>query len=196
MNLLQQLRLLLADFPHPWALCGGYALELFAGKPIRPHGDIDVCLPEACRADIITFLLEKGWVIYEYRGMGKVKPLYAPAGSEPGRNLMALLPDCPLVEFFPCEEEGLLYHRFHPAGMADLIFLDLLFSAEMPRLLRISGLPAIAPETALMYKAANPEEPSARADYAAVFPLLDDEQKAHLRAALDARYPGGHPWNP
>lgn len=195
MNLLQQLRHLLADFPHPWALCGGYALELFAGRSIRPHSDVDVCLPEACRAEIITFLLEKGWRLCEYRGMGKVKPLCAPSDSEPGRNLMALLPDCPLVEFFPREEEGLLYHRFHPRGMTDLIFLDLLFSAEMPRLIRISGLPVIAPETALMYKAASPEEPSAQADYAAVYPLLDDEQKAHLRAALDAHYPSGHPWN-
>lgn len=126
--------------------------------------------------------------------MGRVKPILSPAGSEPSRNLMALLPDCPLVEFFPCEEEGLLYHRFHHTGMTELNFLDLLFSREMPRLCRVSGLPVIAPETALMYKAANPDEPSAQADFAAVYPLLDDQQRAWLQSALAALYPAGHPW--
>lgn len=194
MKLLLKTRELLADFSRPWAICGGYALETFAGRHIRLHGDVDVCLLEQDRADIIAYLLDRGWLIYEYRGMGKVKPINSPADSEPGRNLMALLPGCPLVEFFPCEEEGLLYHRFHHTGMTDLTFLDLLFSPEMPRLCRTSGLSIIAPEAALMYKAANPDEPSAQADFTAVYPLLDDEQRAWLQSALAALYPAGHPW--
>ena len=195
MTLLPELQTLLADFTSPWAVCGGYALEIFAGKPIRPHGDIDLCLPESARAEVITFLLAQGWRIYEYRGMGKVKPLSSPTDSESGRNLMALRDGCGPVTFFPCEEEGLLYHRFTP-GMTELNFLDLLFSPEMPRICHsASGLPIIAPEKALLYKAAQPEGESAQLDFAAVYPLLDSDQKAWLCAELTARYPGGHPWN-
>ena len=195
MTLLPELQALLADFASPWAVCGGYALEVFAGKTIRPHGDIDLCLPESARREIIRFLLRKGWHIYEYRGMGKVKPLRSPADSESGRNLMALRDGCGLVSFFPCEEEGLLYHRFTP-GMMELNFLDLLFSPEMPQICHsASGLPILAPEAALLYKAAQPENESSQLDFAAVYPLLGSDQKAWLRAELNARYPDGHPWN-
>ena len=193
--LLMQLRDLFADAAFPWAICGGYALEIFAGKAIRPHGDIDLCLPESARREIIRFLLRKGWHIYEYRGMGKVKPLRSPADSEAGRNLMVLRDGCGLVSFFPCEEEGLLYHCFIP-GMTEMNFLDLLFSPEMPQICHsASGLPILAPEAALLYKAAQPESESAELDFAAVCPLLDSDQKAWLRAELTACYPGGHPWN-
>ena len=189
-----QVRALLADADFPWAFCGGYALALFAGKAIRPHGDIDVSLPESARAATIAYLLGRGWRIHEYRGMGKVKPIHAPADSEPGRNLMASLADCPLVQFFPCEEEGLLYHQFTP-GMTTLSFIDLLFSPETPPVCRAQdGSPILAPEVSLLYKAARPGEASAQADFAAVYSLLDDGQRARFQAALAAKYPEGHPW--
>ena len=193
--LLMELRDLFADAAFPWAVCGGYALELFAGKPIRPHGDIDLCLPESARADVITFLLAKGWRMYEYRGMGKVKPIHSPMNSESGRNLMATLGAETPVQFYPCEEEGLLYHRFTP-GMTEMNFLDLLFSPKIPQICHsASGLPILAPEAALLYKAAQPESESAQLDFAAVYPLLGSDQKACFRAELTARYPAGHPWN-
>ena len=208
MDLLRQARDLLADFPCPWAFCGGYALEVFAGREIRPHGDIDLCIFEPHRAQIIAHLLRKGWRLYEYRGMGKVKPLHDSACSESGRSLMALLPDCPLVDFFPCEEEGLLYHQFRHAGMTELRFLDLLFSRTQGDALQVigvtrpldkavllrHGMPILAPEIALLYKASRPEEASAQLDFAAVAPLLNDEQRTWLRSALAAHFPAGHPW--
>lgn len=194
MTLLRQMGELLRDFGGPWAICGGYALELFAGRTIRPHGDIDLCLPESARTDIIAFLLERGWRIHEYRGMGKVKPIHAPADSEPGRNLMATLGDHPPVQFYPSEEEGLLYHLFTP-GMTALTFLDLLFSREWDSAILLrEGLPILAPEVALLYKAAQPEAESAQQDFAAVYPRMDAAQKQRFRAALAARYPQGHPW--
>lgn len=192
--LLISLRGLLADAAFPWAICGGYALEIFAGRTIRPHGDIDLSLPESARKNAISFFLSKGWTIYEYRGMGKVKPIYDPADSTTGRNLMAVCGGDAPVQFFPSEEEGLLYHQFTPS-MTGLNFLDLLFSPAQgkPFLLR-DGLPILAPEVALLYKAAHPDEPAAQQDYAAVYPELTDEQRAWLHAGLAARYSGGHPW--
>ena len=191
--LLMQLRDLFAGAAFPWAVCGGYGLELFAGRPIRPHGDIDLCLPEAARPEVIGFLLAKGWRLLEYRGMGKVKPLLHPEDSEPGRNLMAVLGEDVPVQFFPCEEEGLLYHQFTP-GLTKLNFIDLLFQPvqEKAFLLR-DGLPILAPEIALLYKAARPEEEAARQDFDAVYPLLDEAQRQWLHAALTRQFPG-HVW--
>ena len=211
-RLLEQVRALLADADFRWAIGGGYALELFAGRTLRPHGDVDVCILEPDREAAIAFLLEKGWRVLEFHGMGKVKPIHAPADSEPGRNLMPLLGDCPLVEFFPCEEEGLLYHQFRHTGMTTLSYLDLLFSpvdgdqllfggrsdvsralpeAILPR----EGLPILAPEIALLHKASSPDDPRAQADLAAVYPLLDASQKRWFQAGLAAVYPQGHPWS-
>lgn len=193
-HLLMQLRKLLADAAFPWGLCGGYALEIFAGKALRLHGDIDLSLPESARAEAIAFFLSKGWKLYEYRGMGKVKPVTTCTDSEAGRNLMAVLDDHSPVQFFPCEEKGLLYHQFTP-GMTALNFLDLLFSKEIRRpFVERDGLPILSPEEALLYKAARPDEESARIDFAAVHPLLDGSQRAWLQAELTAQHPDGHPW--
>ncbi len=192
--LLMQLCDLFAGAAFPWAVCGGYGLELFAGTMVRPHGDVDLSLPESARSDVIAFLLAKGWRMYEYRGMGRVKPVHTPADSEPGHNLMAVFDDHAPVQFFPCEEEGLLYHQFTP-GMTELNFLDLLFSKEIRRpFIERDGLPILSPEEALLYKSVRPDEESARMDFAAVHPLLDDSQRAWLRAELMAQYPNGHPW--
>lgn len=191
--LLMQLRDLFAGAAFPWAVCGGYGLELFAGRPIRPHGDVDLSLTEAARTKAIDFFLAKGWRLYEYRGMGKVKPVAACADSEAGRNLMAVLDDHAPVQFFPCEEEELLYHQFTP-GMTELNFLDLLFSGEIRRpFIERDGLPILAPEEALLYKAARPEEEAARQDFGAVYPLLDEAQRQWLHAALTRQFPG-HVW--
>lgn len=210
MELLLETRALLADYAAPWAICGGYALELFAGQTIRPHGDIDLCIMEQNRADIIAYLLDRDWRILEYRGMGRVKPIRTPADSESGRSLMALLDDCPLVEFFPSEEEGIFYHRFHHTGMDKLNFLDLLFSREeegshifspgitrerCDAVLLREGIPVLAPEIALLHKAARPDETSTRLDFDSVYPLMNTEQQSWLQDALAALYPGGHPWN-
>lgn len=191
--LLVQLHDLFAEASFPWGVCGGYALELFAGRTIRPHGDIDLCLPESARAEAIAFLLERGWCIHEYRGMGRVKVILTPSDSEAGRNLMASRGSAAPVQFFPCEEEGLFYHRFTP-GMEDLCFLDLLFEREAKGAFPLQdGLPVLAPEIALLYKAENPDAESSRLDFSAVYPLLDAAQTAWLQAALAAKYPQGHP---
>lgn len=122
----------------------------------------------------------------------------------------ALLPDCPLVEFFPCEEEGLLYHRFHHTGMTELNYIDLLFSDAVDgqllcpgnctrplnkAILLREGLPILAPEIALLHKASRPDDPAAQLDFGAVYPLMDEEQRQWFRAALTALYPEGHLWN-
>lgn len=51
----------------PYAVCGGYALELFCGKKLRPHGDIDITVFEEDRGNIVRYMLNKGWNVYEHK---------------------------------------------------------------------------------------------------------------------------------
>jgi len=54
-------------FGYPYAFCGGYALELFLNKKLRPHSDIDVSVFEENKVDIVEFMLRKGWNVYEHK---------------------------------------------------------------------------------------------------------------------------------
>jgi len=54
-----------------------------------------------------------------------------------------------------------------------------------------TGLPYLAPEVQLLYKAAHPR-PKDEADIARIAPHLDDEDRRWLRDALALVYPGHH----
>lgn len=211
--LLLQTKALLADAPFDWAVCGGFAIDLFLGRETRVHGDIDLCALEKDRPNIQRFMLEKGWNVYEFRGMGKVRPLEGSSSSETGRNLMCFLPGCDLVQFYPCEDEGLLYHQFFHKGLTELNYLEFLFSptdgnqlifSQSPAICRQldkailhrDGIPYLAPEIALLHKAREPERPESIADFQTAFPSMDAEQKRWFQESLALLFPKGHPWLP
>ena len=99
--MMEELKAFMAGADFPWAVCGGYALDLFLDKDTRTHGDIDVCVFEKDRPAILHYMLSRDWTVYEFRGQGKVRPLDGTDLSEPGRNLMCLKEDCQLVRFYP-----------------------------------------------------------------------------------------------
>ena len=58
---------LLKDCGFPYAICGGYALELFINKTIRSHADIDISIFDEDKKSIVEFMLNNGWNIYEHK---------------------------------------------------------------------------------------------------------------------------------
>jgi len=50
-----------------YAICGGYALDLFYGKKLRTHGDIDITVFEEDRARSVDYVQSKGWNVYEHK---------------------------------------------------------------------------------------------------------------------------------
>lgn len=201
-KILTELGAFLADSGVDWAVCGGWALELFLGRETRVHGDLDLSVPEAHRERIQRFMLERGWLVYEFRGQGRLRPLSADVPSEPGRNLMCLRAGCELVTFWPCDEPDMVLHEWHSAGIRELNYMEFLFR-ERPAffgrspdraIIRAGGLPYLAPEVVLRYKAAEPERAANRADFAAAFPALSPERRGWLMDSLRGQYAGGHPW--
>jgi len=55
-----------ADFDY--AICGGFALDMFAGKQLREHGDFDMCFFTQDRAKVLQYLMDRGWPIYGRQG--------------------------------------------------------------------------------------------------------------------------------
>ena len=53
------------DCGFPYAICGGYAFELFLNKKIRTHGDIDISVYEENKADVIEYMMNNGWNVYQ-----------------------------------------------------------------------------------------------------------------------------------
>ncbi|MBE5804176.1 MAG: hypothetical protein E7316_06660 [Clostridiales bacterium] len=197
--------------PFTWAVCGGYALDLFHGHSLRSHGDIDICTLEPDRASILSFILRKGWQVCEFRGQGKVRPLDAASVSEKGRNLMCFTKDCQLIRFYPCEDEGLLYHEFLHGDAAPFNYIEFLFNQtydnrflfdagknigrELSKaIVRRDDIPYLAPELVLMYKASSPDMDKNLFDFLQAYPLMNGEQKSWFTHSLAALYPDGHPW--
>ena len=89
-QLLMQTNAYLQKLHVQWAICGGYALDLFLNKEIRTHSDIDICVFESDRDRIVDFMLANNWKVYEFLGRGRVRPLRSKEQSEPKRNLMCL----------------------------------------------------------------------------------------------------------
>lgn len=197
-DILHSVNALLRDSGVRWALCGGFALDLFLGYETRVHGDLDIAVPEADRGKIERFMRERGWRVYEFRGQGRLRPLDGHTPSEPGRNLMCLREGCELVSFWPCDEPGLVLHEWHSEGIRTLNYMEFLFPAQPAHfgrdpdraVIRVEGIPCLAPEVVLRYKADQPERETNRRDFEAAFPRLTGEQRAWLMDAL----PPEHPW--
>ena len=209
--LLEELRSFMSESHFHWAVCGGFALDLFLDRNIRTHGDMDICVLEENRETMKAYVLNKGWRVYEFRGQGKVRPLEHGIDSDTGRNLMCVNDGCDLVKFYPCEEAGMLYHQFFHTGMKQFHYLELLFNSvcdgylilnrksglrrELSKafLLR-NGIPYLAPEIALLYKASDFQNPAYQLDFKETFPYLNDEQRDWFLSGMKLLFPDGHTW--
>ena len=204
-GLLRSLNALLGNSGIRWAVCGGFALDLFLNRETRAHGDLDIAVSEGERGRIEPFMRARGWQVYEFRGQGRLRPLEGEANSEPGRNLMCVREGCELVTFWPCDEPGLVLHEWHATGIKALNYMEFLFHEEREGAYLLDdgqcrpldkaygsrdGIPYLAPELVLLYKAFQPERETNRRDYEAVFPELSEESRQWLAQAL----PPDHPW--
>lgn len=180
-----EVRGLLVGLSVPWWLAGGYAIELAVGRPLREHADIDVVMLRRDHLAVQGAL--DGWQWWAADAPGVLRPW--------------------------CTRECL------PAGVHDIwcrsdadqpwriqIMLDEFdgedrMSRRNPRLRRPvatlgpssrDGIPLLAPEIVLFYKAKAPRAKD-EVDFTAALPLLDADQRRWLGHAIADTY-GAHPW--
>ena len=195
-----------------YAICGGFALDLFVNKNLRVHGDIDICVFEKDKDNIFRHMKDLHWAIYEFQGQGIVRLVNSVDECTAGRNLMCLKGDCELIQFSPYKRKrNLFMHEFHHTGIKKLNYMEFLFNAsaggkfcfdskagiyrEMDTaFLRNQGIPYLSPELVLLYKSKDAGREENQFDYAQAIANMDGEQINWFQKSLTALYPQSHAW--
>jgi hypothetical protein len=180
----RQVASVLEELKAPWWIAGGLALDAFIGHKSREHGDIDVGILRRDQLEVQQALA--AWDLQAADPPGTLRPWLSgetlpltahdiwcrpTAGSAWGLQLMLDEADGEEWEF-----------RRNPAITRPLQSL----------VWRKGGVPYLAPEVQLLYKA-QAQSPKNEADFSAVSPKLNRYQRAWLAAALAVAHPG-HPW--
>lgn len=178
---------LLSDYPHSWAIGGGWAIDLYLNHLTRDHKDIDIILERHDQLDAQAYLMGRGWAL-EVAAQGRLSPWQVGAWL-----------DLPIHTIW-CR---------HPAHQPD--FIELLLnewdgdtfifrrdpSLTRPRqqavIMSAAGLPILAPEIALLYKSNRPTEGHNSADFHTCLPALTSDARAWLHNGLTCEDPN-HPW--
>ncbi|WP_433179425.1 nucleotidyltransferase domain-containing protein [Actinoallomurus sp. CA-150999] len=180
-----QVASLLSALPCRWWVAGGYAIELAAGRRLRDHGDIDVMLLRPDQIHLHGVL--RGWEHWAADPPGVLRPW------EPAETLPQAVhdvwcrpgPDEPWRIQIMLDEtrDGDWLSRRDPG-----------IRRPLPEIGEISpeGVPYLAPEIQLFYKAKQPR-PKDETDFAAVLPFLTQVQRRWLNEALAHSF-GTHPW--
>jgi hypothetical protein len=175
---------LIEGYPHPWCVCGGWAIDLFLGRETRDHEDVEILVYRRDQAAL--------WQHFAYWSLVKIVP-------RPD--------DEPIIT--PWEQNewlALPVHQIRSYAREDTWEFDLMLNEgdddfwiyrrntavkrERSKAHRRTpdGIPYLAPEIALLYKSHHRRDKD-EADFNHAHPLLDDEQRAWLINAIETCYP-------
>ena len=182
---LAELRALLAAQRAPWWIAGGHALELFAGRSWRTHGDVDAGILRADQHAVFGAL--SGWECFAAHD-GELRKLGDGDVAPPEANSVW------------CRRAAERAFRFEVLLDASGENGDWIFRRDprvrLPRdeivLHTPDACPYLRPEIQLLYKA-KARRPKDDADFAEIAPLLDARARAWLRETLALVDPT-HPW--
>lgn len=171
--------------PFQWALAGGYAIELFLGKAIRSHSDIDVILYRDEQLKAQRWLKE--WRLYAADPPGTLRPWNENEFLAAGIDDIWLhhsTSEAWQLQFLVSEVEGDEWvSKRNP----------LIRGQRNTLITRYQDVPCIRAEIQLLYKAKN-RRPKDELDFQACLPLLSIEAKQWLKQSLVILYPEGHAW--
>ncbi|MCE5196360.1 MAG: hypothetical protein LLG09_04425 [Negativicutes bacterium] len=203
---------LLADLPLHYAVCGGYAIDLFLNRKSRLHYDLDISVWQKDRNTLIRFMQAKGWTLYEACGENLVHRIDDPEDQKLlKRNLFCIYPGNRTFKLQPGKEAGFFSCEMEQKEQTELNYIEFLFdqtnssdflyarNPEIKRklsqaILQRGGVPYLAPELILLYKSSDPGREGYQQDYETVLPLMSEEQQQWLSFALKKAYPQGHVW--
>jgi len=177
---------LMADFTHPWYFCGGWAIDLFLGKPMRAHKDVDIAVFRPDQLAIQDYLTVRGWEL----------ATAADGVLTRWRQGLLLQPPCPTIwcrnfDFVPSFVE-IIFEEGNEAVIGFRRNPTITLPGAKAIYQSVDGLPYLAPEFALLYKAQHVERVENQSDLDHALPHLTPEQYAWLRESLMIHY-GHHP---
>ena len=171
--------------PFRWCLVGGMAIDHILGRSTRQHDDIDVAVFRSELQSVREWFL--GWEFWYAEGPGSGLFRLDSDDQLPG-NVHEIwcrqLPSEPWRLEVLVEESTdaiWIYRRNHRITL------------PIGELIRpVAGVPSMAPEVVLLYKAKNPRDRD-MADFKAALPLLEAGRRDWLRAAVSEAHPDC-PW--
>ena len=162
-----------------YAICGGFGIEMFAGRELRSHGDFDIAVFLEDRQKAVQFLLDNDWPVYgRFMEKGPIwqylfyKISYITDSLlDDCRNIWTVKPDC-IPEMYKLERlQPEVYSYKQPSEwlVKNLDFIEVAFdireggdyvARENPRIARPldkailyrDDIPYLAPEIILFYK--------------------------------------------
>lgn len=174
----------LAGCPVPWAVAGGWALDLFAGAISRAHEDIEITVPRARFDRIAAAFPEYEWDIV---GAGRLWP-YPLAAARLDLH-QTWLRD-PFTGAFHLD----VFREPHD-GDTWICRRDPTITLPYTELIATTanGIPYLIPEVVLLFKA-KANRPKDNSDFHRVLGLLPEHRLTRLNTWLTRLYPD-HPWS-
>lgn len=211
-HLVEEAKILLQGQDFSYAICGGFALDLFLGYESRVHGDIDILAFWEDRETIITYMQSKGFCVYEMLGGGKVHRITDIRTQEKLRkNIFCCTENCELVKLYETEEKDVYWFDFQHTGLTKLNYIEFLFNDKAEdefiyvrdsrirreigkAILEKDGIPYLSPELCLLFKSTDIEREGYQQDFELTVERLSQEQRAWFDNAMEMLYPEGHKW--
>jgi hypothetical protein len=166
----------------PWAVAGGWSLDLFLGRVTRTHEDIEIAVPSAGFPAIRTALAD---LDFDVINDGMAYPLESPAFDEAHQTWVSEPPTGVYrLDVFREPHDGDVWICRRDSH------LRLPYAQVVCR--TVDGIPYQAPELGLLFKAKHTRAKD-EADLACVLPSLDLPQRRWLTDALTLVHPG-HRW--
>ena len=211
-HLIQKVNELLKNGGFQYAICGGFAIELFLNRTVRNHGDVDISAFWSERDKIILYIQALGWSVYELCGGGRAHHITDVSNQiKNKRNIFCMTDDCEIVSFTPTDEAEMFAVDFGHGGQERLTFVEFLFNnAESENflyarnhavtrplsqaILSRDGVPYLCPEMVLLYKSVDTQREGYQLDYDLAMGMMSGEQRQWLQHALAVMNPEGHIW--
>lgn len=178
---------ILNDYDKPWAVCGGWAIDLYLNYLTRTHKDVDFVILRRDQLVIQEYLMSRGWTL-EKAIRGQLIPWH------PGEwiDLPVHIIWCKNPEASPDFIE-LLFNEVDEVNFFFRREPSITLPLEKMIISSPSGFPILAPEIVLLYKSSKTEDPSVATDFRNVLPKLSSQAREWLAAALRKSNPA-HVW--
>lgn len=180
---------LFRDYDRPYWMAGGWAIDLFLDRQTRAHHDTDVLVLRDDQLVVQEYLAD--WDLWQTTPERAILPWakgkFLTRESLVDEVLGRRTPESPWsleIMFMDTAGEEWVWKR-NPAVRGPL--------ATMGRRTD-SGIPYLAPEIQLFFKAQREPRDKDEQDFTRVLPLLATPARAWLTEALTLRYPDGHHW--
>jgi hypothetical protein len=182
-----QLALRLQALEVPSAVAAGWAIDLFIGRESRTHDDLEIVVARTSFGAVRAALPELTW--FGAGGLAGEAGRVWPVDDEPAELHQTWgwdsVNECWRVDVFREPWEGDMWVCRHDPSIrrpvADVIERD------------ATGIPYLAPEIVLLFKAKHADRNKDAADFARALPLLDVQRRQWLADALRIVH-HGHGW--